>query len=214
MRAALLVLTLTAGCAGRLPGQPIATPETSPAADEAAGYVDVTAAIRNCVDGKKAKADDDAAIEAARKKYTEATAEAAKLKTKPEREAAQQKAQQDALAVQQQAQNAISQATEQLGERIARILPKLAAAHRLDAVVPGPWMAPRAGYNMTPITTNPGFIAQPATTLTALGAKIPDGVTPANYAQVDLVALFGFTAVPTTVQDARLLAYLHRKWGP
>jgi lysophospholipase L1-like esterase len=57
--------------------------------------------------------------------------------------------------------------------------------------------------------------AQPhATALNALGARIPDGVTPSGYAQVDLVALGLYPAVLSTVQKARVGEYLRRKWGP
>lgn len=70
------------------------------------------------------------------------------------------------------------------------------------------------GYNITPLAKSPGFVGQAATALTALGAKIEDGVTPTMYAQVDLEYLLLYTATPTTVQDARIDQFLRRKLGP
>lgn len=71
-----------------------------------------------------------------------------------------------------------------------------------------------SGYNITPLTSSSGFLAQAATCLTALGAKIEDGVTPTMYARLDLAEMLLVTAIPSTVQDARINQYLRRKWGP
>jgi lysophospholipase L1-like esterase len=65
------------------------------------------------------------------------------------------------------------------------------------------------------LSKNSGFYAQNnATALCALGARIENGTTPTSYCPVDIVALGAYPVVLTTVQRARLGAYLRRKWGP
>ena len=70
------------------------------------------------------------------------------------------------------------------------------------------------GYPATS-TQQSTLLAQPAATcLSALGARVPDGVTPEKYAPLDLAALLVYPAKLTTVQWARVDQYLRNKWGP
>lgn len=71
-----------------------------------------------------------------------------------------------------------------------------------------------AGFSITPINSNAGFVAQATTALCALGAKIEDGVHPSMYSNIDLVALLVYNANLTTSQFYRVDQYLRRKWGP
>ena len=70
------------------------------------------------------------------------------------------------------------------------------------------------GFNMTPLVSSSGFTAQSSSCLTALGAKIDDGVHPSMYAALDLAALLVYPESLTTVQFSRVDQYLRRKWGP
>lgn len=70
------------------------------------------------------------------------------------------------------------------------------------------------GFNISPLNSNAGLTAQASTCLTALGAKIEDGVHPTMYAQLDLAALILYNSSLTTVQFNRVDQYLRRKWGP
>jgi lysophospholipase L1-like esterase len=58
------------------------------------------------------------------------------------------------------------------------------------------------------------FLAQFATALPALGARVNDGVTATNFTPALLTAVIAYPGVLTTVQFYRVDQYLRRKWGP
>lgn len=72
----------------------------------------------------------------------------------------------------------------------------------------------RLGGYVIPPSQSAGFNALPLTALCALGARIPDGVTPAMFSSLDLAALLVYPAILTPPQFYRVDQYLRRKWGP
>lgn len=68
----------------------------------------------------------------------------------------------------------------------------------------------------SPLTVTRGSTWLPLdlTAKPALGARVSDGVTATNFAQVDVAAILLYNASLTTVQRARVDQYLRRKWGP